>query len=143
MTSADAYLATTPGVVFIDSNVPDIQDLINGLAPGEQAFVLSPTGDGLDQIADILAANNLANLASISIVSHGASGDTTWSLVEIGGFNGDGKSDALWRQSTTGALSEWLMNGSQITSASTVTSQSVNPMPDASWQVLSKPTNFA
>jgi hypothetical protein len=69
--------------------------------------------------------------------------DASWSLVEIGDFNGDGKSDALWRQSTTGALSEWLMNGSQVTAASTVTSQSSNPMPDASWQVLSKPTNFA
>jgi hypothetical protein len=68
--------------------------------------------------------------------------DASWSLVEIGDFNGDNKSDALWRQSTTGALSEWLMNGSQITAVSTVTSQSVNPMPDASWQVQSKPTNF-
>jgi large repetitive protein len=69
--------------------------------------------------------------------------DASWSLVEIGDFNGDGMSDALWRQSTTGALSEWLMNGSQITSASTVTSQSASVMPDASWQVQSKPTNFA
>jgi len=69
--------------------------------------------------------------------------DASWSLVEIGDFNGDGKSDALWRQSTTGALSEWLMNGSQVTAVSTVTSSSINPMLDASWQVQSKPTNFA
>jgi hypothetical protein len=68
--------------------------------------------------------------------------DSSWSVIAAGDFNGDNKSDALWRQSTTGALSEWLMNGSQITAVSTGTSQSVNPMPDASWQVQSKPTNF-
>ncbi|SEC97374.1 protein of unknown function [Rhizobiales bacterium GAS191] len=62
-------------IVFIDSRVPDIQDLLNGLAPGEHAFVIDPSSDGLQQIANILAAQNLMNLASISIVSHGESGE--------------------------------------------------------------------
>ena len=62
-------------VVFIDSNVPDIEDLIDGLAPGVEAFVLNPSSDGLQQIAGILAANNLTGLSSISIVGHGASGE--------------------------------------------------------------------
>ena len=62
-------------VVFIDSRVPDIQDLLAGLQPGEEAFVLDPSRDGLQQIADILAANNLTDLASISIVSHGETGE--------------------------------------------------------------------
>jgi hypothetical protein len=69
--------------------------------------------------------------------------DASWSLIEIGDFNGDGKSDAMWRQSTTGALSEWLMNGSQITASNAVTFQAGQPMPDASWQIQGKPTNFA
>jgi len=60
--------------VFIDSNVPDIADLLGGLAPGEVAFVIDPASDGVQQIADILAANGLTNLSSISIVGHGASG---------------------------------------------------------------------
>jgi hypothetical protein len=64
--------------------------------------------------------------------------DASWSVVEIGDFNGDGKSDVLWRQSGTGALSEWLMDGAQITASNTV-----NPALDSSWQVQSKPTNFA
>src|ERR1700722_13165940 len=64
-----------PQVVFIDSRVPDISDLLAGLQPGEQAFVIDPSSDGLEQIAAILAANNLTNLASISIVSHGATGE--------------------------------------------------------------------
>src|ERR1700692_3034230 len=61
-------------VVFIDSNVPDIQDLLSGLQPGEVAFVIDPSSDGVQQIADFLAANNLTNVSSISIVGHGASG---------------------------------------------------------------------
>ena len=62
-------------VVFIDSRVPDISDLLNGLAPDTQVFVLDPDSDGLQQIADILADNDLSDLSSISIVGHGASGE--------------------------------------------------------------------
>ena len=58
-------------LVFIDSRVPDIQDLLNGLDPGGQAFVLDPSSDGVQQIADILAANDFTDLSSIAIVSHG------------------------------------------------------------------------
>ena len=61
--------------VFINSRVPDLQDLVEGVDPGTQVFVLDPASDGLEQIADLLAANNLTNLESISIVSHGASGE--------------------------------------------------------------------
>jgi lipopolysaccharide export system protein LptA len=66
---------STQQVIFIDSRVPDIQDLLAGLEPGAQAFVLDAGSDGLQQIADILAANNLSDLSSISIVSHGATGE--------------------------------------------------------------------
>ena len=59
-------------IVFIDARVPDIGDLLSGLQPDEQAFVLDPGSDGLQQIADILADNNLTDLSSISIVGHGA-----------------------------------------------------------------------
>src|SRR5262249_19635884 len=60
--------------VFIDSNVSDIADLLAGLAPGEVAFGIDPTSDGVQQIANILAANDLTGLAAISIVGDGASG---------------------------------------------------------------------
>ena len=62
-------------IVFIDSRVPDIQDLLAGLQPGEEAFVLDPNSDGIQQIANILAANNITNLSAISIVSHGETGE--------------------------------------------------------------------
>ncbi len=59
-------------VVFIDLRTPDLQALIDGLKPGERAFVLDPSSDGVQQIADIPATNNLTNLTSISIVGHEA-----------------------------------------------------------------------
>jgi len=65
----------TQSIVFIDSRVPDIQDLIDGVQPGVQVFVLDSGSDGVQQIADILAANDLHDLSSISIVSHGADGE--------------------------------------------------------------------
>jgi hypothetical protein len=74
MSTPNGEAAAASRVVFIDSNVADLQDLLAGLAPGEAAFVLDPGGDGLEQIADILAANKLTGLSSISIVGHGSSG---------------------------------------------------------------------
>ena len=61
-------------VVFIDSRVPDVEDLLNGVQPGDPVFVLDPATDGVQQIADILAANNFTDLASVSVVSHGETG---------------------------------------------------------------------
>ncbi|GAA0020831.1 tail fiber protein [Bradyrhizobium diazoefficiens] len=66
-------------VVFIDSRVSDIDALLDGLAPDEQAFVLNGASDGFAQIATILKNNGLTGLASISIVGHGAPGE-----IEIG-----------------------------------------------------------
>jgi hypothetical protein len=64
--------STTEKIVFIDARVRNIEDLLNGLQPGEKAFVLDPSTDGVQQIADILSANNFADLSAISIVGHGA-----------------------------------------------------------------------
>jgi Domain of unknown function (DUF4347) len=74
--SADPAIGTSDihDVVFIDSNVPDIQDLLNGLKPGEKAFVIDANSDGLSQIVTILQSQHLTNLSGIEIVAHGASG---------------------------------------------------------------------
>ncbi|MFI5115041.1 MAG: FG-GAP repeat domain-containing protein, partial [Terriglobales bacterium] len=66
----------------------------------------------------------------------GAAPDSTWSIVEIGDFNGDGDADILWRQSNTGTLAEWQMNGSTISS-----SQVLGAAPDSTWSTQAKPTN--
>jgi hypothetical protein len=53
----------------------------------------------------------------------------------MGDFNSDGKADILWRQSTTGALGEWQMNGATIASSTNVTFQGSAVTPDASWSI--------
>jgi hypothetical protein len=62
-------------VVFIDSDVPDIQDLISGVKPGVKVFTIDSGSDGLAEIANILAENNFTNLTAIDIVGHGQSGE--------------------------------------------------------------------
>ena len=65
----------TRDVVFIDSRVSDVADLLSGLKPGERAFVLNPDQDGLAQIASIISADHLSGLKGIQIVAHGGSGE--------------------------------------------------------------------
>ena len=88
-------LSAAHQVVFIDSSVPDLQDLLDGLAPGVQAFVLAPSSDGIQQIADLLAANNLSGLSSISIVGHGASGQIKLGSTVLADFDLSGDAAAL------------------------------------------------
>jgi hypothetical protein len=37
-----------------------------------------------------------------------------WSIGETDDFDGEGKSDILWRDTNTGATAIWFMNGTQI-----------------------------
>ena len=80
---------------------------------------------------------NGSQIASSQTVSLGGSAvtpDASWNIVGIGDFNGDGKSDILWRD-TSGTLIDWTMNGSQIASIQEVTLQGSPATPDASWQI--------
>ncbi len=86
----------------------------------------------------LMNGSAVSSSAAATYQGNAVAPDASWSVVEIGDFDGNGSSDMLWRQSTTGALSEWLMNGSQIVSTSTLSAS-----PDANWQVQGKPTNFA
>ena len=107
------------------------------------------SGDGM---ADILLRNSNGALeewimngsqieSSQAIAYQGApvSLGSSWALAEVGDFNGDGKADLLWCNSS-GALAEWTMNGAVITSSSFVTyqGQTVNP---SGWQIQAQPTD--
>jgi hypothetical protein len=64
--------AVTAGeVVFIDPQSADLMNLYGGVEDGTLVFVLDPSRDGVQQIADILAAQDLGELDAIHIVSHG------------------------------------------------------------------------
>jgi probable HAF family extracellular repeat protein len=59
-----------------------------------------------------------------------------WSVAGVGDFNADGNADLLWRDSSSGALVEWLMNGSSIIGSGPVTSGGTPVNPDPSWHVV-------
>jgi hypothetical protein len=69
--------------------------------------------------------------------------DTSWTMVGDGDFNGDGTSDLLWRNQNTGAMAEWLMNGSTITASISPTLNALPATLDNSWLPQTNPTNFA
>ncbi len=102
-----------------------------------------------DNIADVLwrnangslsewLMNGSAIVGSAAPTSNGVavSPDASWHVVEVGDFSGDGRSDVLWRNNS-GLVVEWLMNGSQIASSTSLAN------PDASWTVQNKPADFA
>jgi hypothetical protein len=69
-----------------------------------------------------------------TVLSAGGVGSvpTTWSIALVGDYNGDGKSDLLWRDNL-GNIAMWFMNGVTVSSAAGVgnipttwTVQSVN-----------------
>ena len=43
-----------------------------------------------------------------------------WVIAGVGDFNGEGKSDILWRNSTTGQVYLWFMNGASLASGGSV-----------------------
>jgi hypothetical protein len=59
--------------------------------------------------------------------------DQNWQIMGTGDFNGDGKPDFLWRNSSTGDIRIWYMNGTQILSDVFVTTLS-----DQNWQIVGK-----
>ncbi len=49
-----------------------------------------------------------------------------WSLVGQRDFNGDGNTDDLWRDTSAGTVALWLMNGTQVASATVIGSVPTN-----------------
>jgi hypothetical protein len=85
----------------------------------------------------------IASSASVTYQGTAITPDSTWNIVEVGDFNGGSDSEILWRQSTTGVLAEWQMNGAQVVSSQEVTSLGAPVTPNSTWQTLAKPTDFA
>jgi len=71
-TSAVGGAAPGQQVVFFESSVAGYQALAQSVTPGTDAVVLDAGGDGLREMAAFLAGRH--DLASVSIVAHGAPG---------------------------------------------------------------------
>lgn len=59
-------------VVFIDAGVENYQQLVNGVIPTAEVFVLDATADGIEQISQVLQQRQ--DVGAVHIVSHGAPG---------------------------------------------------------------------
>jgi hypothetical protein len=99
-TNAPASGGTSRDVVFIDPQNSDVMGLYGGAKPGDLVFVLDPNKDGVQQIADILAAQDLHDLDAIHIVSHGMEAEVRVGTTVLTDGNladhADALSAALW-----------------------------------------------
>jgi hypothetical protein len=80
---------------------------------------------------------NGSAIGSSADVSSGGSAvrpDASWSVAGVGDFNGDGKTDLLWRN-TSGEVAGWLMDGASITKSGDLAANGSAVRPDASWSV--------
>jgi hypothetical protein len=53
--------------------------------------------------------------------------DQNWQVAGVADFNGDGRSDIVWRNDSTGATSIWMMNGTSLGGDSGVTQLQIGP----------------
>ncbi|MEG4055811.1 DUF4347 domain-containing protein [Microcoleus sp. Pol7_B2] len=62
----------TTTIVFIDAGVENSQQLIEGVIPSAEIFVLDKTADGIEQISEVLQQRQ--NIDAVHIISHGSPG---------------------------------------------------------------------
>lgn len=80
-------------IVFIENNVADYRNLIAGVKSGTEVRVLDAGGDGLAQMADILAGRN--GIGALHIVSHGSEAALGLGALHLTGENVSAHADAL------------------------------------------------
>jgi hypothetical protein len=57
--------------------------------------------------------------------------DQNWKIVGTGDYNGDGKVDIVWRNTSTGEVYVWYMNGYVRAGGSYLPT-----VPDQTWQIM-------
>ena len=120
--------------------------LMNGTAVAASATLLvsrdwnvTHTGDfDGDGRSDLVWRNNVTGETAVWLMNGtaprpGASatsvfGDASWRVTHVGDFDGDGRSDLLWRNSATGASAILLMNDAALGPGATI-------LMDADWSV--------
>ena len=120
-----------------------VSEYVGALAPWRDAGVGDFDGDGKSdvlwrhkgtgQIA-IWLMDGLNVKSNSGLVSKQVANSSQWKVSGIGDFNGDGKSDILWRHSINGYTAIWLMNGLEHTVSSGLTSEYVSMA--SQWKVV-------
>ncbi|MCC7373045.1 MAG: VCBS repeat-containing protein [Verrucomicrobiales bacterium] len=64
--------------------------------------------------------NGVTRTSTVTLWAASAAGDSLWVPMATGDFNADGKPDILWRNSSTGRVIVWYLNGTTTTSTATV-----------------------
>ncbi len=82
---------------------------------------------------DTWLMNGLSQSGATQPLSPAGEPDTSWNVVGTGDFDGDLGADLLWRNSSSGALRLWLMNGLARASATPTTPAAVS---DLGWVVV-------
>jgi hypothetical protein len=73
-----------------------------------------------------------ATVSSTQLLSINRMTDSAWHIRGVGDVNGDGHSDLLWQNDTSGALAVWLMNGTTVLSTSFLSTARA----DVNWRMV-------
>ena len=82
----------------------------------------------------IMDGSKIISSATVRFGNGAIKPDASWSVAGVGDFDGDTRSDILWRNAS-GELAEWQMNGASVTSSADLKANGVAVRPDASWSV--------
>jgi hypothetical protein len=91
----------------------------------QEIQVLTGPGDGENAEVSIQALVRTGTVYLSTVT------DTTWNIVGTGDFNGDGKVDILWRNTSSGQNAVWYMDG--VSRTGTVYVSSVT---DTNWKIV-------
>ncbi len=111
---------TRPGTGWLWAGNADF----NGDGRADNLFRNATTGENLVWYIGANGAQNGSAYLSIATV------DPSWSIAGVGDFNGDGKTDILWRNGGAGLTSLWTMDGVTATATTMLSGQN-----GAQWQV--------
>jgi hypothetical protein len=106
MNGATVSQATDLGIVASAWSVAGTGDF-NGDGDGDILWRNTTTGDVTIWLMNGTTIFQATDFANVPVASG-------WTIAGTGDFNGDGKTDILWRNTTTGDVSIWLMNGTTI-----------------------------